>query len=188
MIGDGDGDVVGVGGHAISEELGEDRRAASARELEILEDEAARAFAEHEAVTVPVEGARRLLGRVVPRGERTSLVERADRDLDEAGLGPAGKHDVGLTAADDLGSLADGIRARRARRNVAHVRSFRAVLHRDLAGSHVDDHHRDQEWGDLSGVFLVDEDLVDEGLHTTDARPERDTDAGRELGRDLDAG
>ena len=57
-----------------------DRRAARARELELFEDQARRALAEHKAIAILVERTRRLLRRVVARRQRARLVERGDRD------------------------------------------------------------------------------------------------------------
>ena len=58
------GDAERVGGRAVADDLGEDRRAAALRVLERFEDDHARAFAEHEPAAVGVEraaGARRVL-------------------------------------------------------------------------------------------------------------------------------
>src|SRR4028119_1947751 len=54
------GDADRVGGGAVADDLGEDRRAALLRVLERLQDDHARAFAEHEPAALVVERARRL--------------------------------------------------------------------------------------------------------------------------------
>ena len=53
----GHGDVEGVGGHAVADQLGVNLRAARARELQLFEDHHPRALADDEAVAVALEGA-----------------------------------------------------------------------------------------------------------------------------------
>ena len=50
------GHVEGIGGHAVADDLGENLCAACFGELELFDDEDARAFADDEAVAILVEG------------------------------------------------------------------------------------------------------------------------------------
>ena len=79
--------------------------------LDGLEDEHPGALPDDEAVAALVERAGRG-GRIVVAGrERAHRAEGADPGLADAGLGPAGDHHVGVTAADRLPRLADGLPA-----------------------------------------------------------------------------
>ena len=84
------GHVIGVGAHAVADDLGEDVCAAGLGELELFEDEDAGAFADDEAVAVLVEGAAGAGGLVVARGEGAHGGESADRErVTEASAPPA---------------------------------------------------------------------------------------------------
>ena len=61
-----------------------------------------------------------------------------------AGLGAAGEHRVGVAAPDQLGRLADRVRAGRARRDRRVVRAAEAERDRELPARGVDEHARDE--------------------------------------------
>ena len=108
---------------AVAEDLRVDRRAALARRLELLEHEHARALADHEAGARRVErprGARRVL---VLGDEAAHGAEAGEDQRVHARLGAAREHGVRVAALDDLGRLADGVRAGRARRDGRVVRA-----------------------------------------------------------------
>ena len=103
----GQGDVAGVGGRAVADDLGEDARAAPAGVLELLQDEDAGALGDDEAVTTLVERPARAFGIVVARRQGAHRREGADERLVHGRLGTAGEHHVGVAADDRLGGLAD---------------------------------------------------------------------------------
>ena len=76
-----------------------------------------------------------------------------------ARLGPAREHDVGLTAQDRRGPLADRRRAGGAGRDGRPVRAGDAELDRDLAARGVDERRRDEERRDAVRPTL-EEDLL----------------------------
>ena len=84
----------------------------ASRDLELLEDHDAGAFAHHEAVAVLVERAAGLLRLVVARRERAHRREPADAHRRDRRFGSARDHDVGIVAADDLEGFADRVRRR----------------------------------------------------------------------------
>ena len=112
----GRGHVVGVGRHAVADDLRVDARAAPAR---VLERSPARRCPppspRHEAVAVGVERPRGPLRLVVARGQRLHLrrSRRCVSGVDD-GLGAAGDHHVGVAALDDLERVADRVVAGRA--------------------------------------------------------------------------
>src|SRR5262249_45012813 len=109
--GGGQRDVRGVGRRAVADQLGEDRRAAILRVLQLLEDQDPADFARDEAAAALVERPRGPGGIVVPAGERPHRVEPADERLVDPGLAAAGDHRVGIVAADRLPGFADRVAA-----------------------------------------------------------------------------
>ena len=107
----GDVAAVGVGGEA--HDLAMDACTTCQCMLAFLEDQGPRPLADHQAVAVAVEGARRRLGPVVSRRCREQRVEDRRHGNVEF-LGAACDHNVRLAAADRLVGIADTLAAGRA--------------------------------------------------------------------------
>ena len=71
----GGGDMVAIGGEAVAEDFGQDRRAPLHGRFVTLQDDCRRAAARHETVAVAVEGAAGLRGFVFPGGKSGNTVE-----------------------------------------------------------------------------------------------------------------
>ena len=84
-------------------------------------------------------------------GEPAHRAEAGQDQRVHAGLGAAGEDDVGVAPADDLGSLAHGVRPGRAGRDWRVVRAAHAERDRDLAARRVDEHARDEVRRDAVG-------------------------------------
>ena len=96
------GDVIGVAGHAVADDLGIDLGAARLGVLELLEHDDAGALAHDEAVAVLVIGARGALGLVVEAGrERAAGGEAGDREAADRRFRAAGDHHVGIAERDE---------------------------------------------------------------------------------------
>ena len=134
-IGQGEVTPVAVGGEA--DHLDQDRRAARARVLELLEHQAARSLARDHAVAIPIEGPRRALRLVVAGGGREQHVE--DRRIDRVELlGSARQHDLLVSVLDRLVGVADslaagGARARGGDHAPAHPEEAREIRGRGVA-------------------------------------------------------
>ena len=106
------GDAEGVGGGAVADDFGEDRRAALLGVVEGFEDDHAGAFAEDESAALGVEGAAGAAGGFsLAVGEGGEAVEAGDAEGVDHGVRAAADHDVGVAAAEDFGGFADGLRA-----------------------------------------------------------------------------
>src|SRR6185503_1000066 len=123
------------------------------RVTHLLEDDDARPLADHEAVPIPIEGARGGLRIVVPGGQGPHGGESPHAQGRDHALAAAGDHHVGVAALDDLEGVADGVRARGACRAGRLVRALRAVSDGDLPRGHVDDEADDEEGGDAPRPF-----------------------------------
>ncbi len=149
------GDVVGVAGHAVADDLGVDLRAALLGVLEFLEHDDAGALAHDEAVAVLVPRPRRLLRRVVEaastgaRGGEAGDAEPADRRL-----GAAGDHHVGIVPHDHPRRVADRVRAGGAGGDHRMVGPLEAVADRDMAAGEVDQRRRNEERAELAASGL----------------------------------
>ena len=98
----GCGDVVGVVGRAVADQLGHDRRAARAGVVLALQHDHRGALADDEPVAGRVEGPRRrrrVVG-VAGRAERAHVAEAAEDELGDAGLDAAREDAVRVAAAD----------------------------------------------------------------------------------------
>ena len=84
------GDVVGVGGGAVADQLGQDRGAPAEGELPLFEDESGRPLAQHETVPVDVEGPGGPLRLVVAGRERLHGGEAGYPDRGHGRLATAG--------------------------------------------------------------------------------------------------
>ena len=130
----GVGQPEGVGGRAVTGDLAEDRRPSGLGVLELFEDDHAGPLAEDEAVAVAVEGAAGS-GRLVVAGrEGGQEVEAGHAERVDHAVGAAGEHDVGVAAADDLGRLADRLRAGGAGGQAIGVRASRSEDHGEVRG------------------------------------------------------
>ena len=188
MFGRGLGHVVGVAGHAVADDLGENGSAALAGKFQLFEDHDARAFADDEAVTVFVPGAAGFFGIVVAGGERAHGGESAYAHGSDGSLGAAGDHDVGIVVLDDAKRIADGVRAGGAGGGRGLVRSLGAEAHGDLSGGEIDDGGRNEKRRDLAraafqqfGVLALDD------VESADAGTDVDADALVVFGRDFQA-
>src|SRR5208337_4434122 len=150
MFGSGLGHVVGVGGHAVADDFGEDGRAALASVLQLFEDHDARAFAHDEAVASLIPGAAGSLGLVVAGGKRAHGGESPDAHGCDGGFGAAGDHHVGVVVLDDAEGIADGMGAGGAGRGRGLIRSLGAVTHGDVPGGQVDDGGGNEERRDFA--------------------------------------
>ena len=150
-FGVGTGDVEPIAGGAVADHFAEDDRAASAGVFELFQHEHAGTFGGDEAVAVEVERTARMLRIVIAGAECAEGIETADAEFLDGGFRAAGQHDVRVVAADDVIRLADGMAAGGAGGNDAEIRTFELITDRQLAGSHVADHPRDQKRGKPSG-------------------------------------
>ena len=115
--------VVGVVRVAARDDLGVDAGAAALGVLDRLDHEHGRALGADEPVARGVERARGRLGPLAGsrRAEALHGREAGDDERVDAGLAATGEHHVGVAAADQLGGLHDGMRARRAGRDGRQV-------------------------------------------------------------------
>ena len=128
----------------------------------------------------PASNGREAPGRVVvARGEGTGRAESRQPERGDAGVEPAGEHDVGGVPPYRLERLADGVVAGRARRDGRVVDALESVADRDVPGREVDDHPRHQERGDAAGTALREHDGL--LLHELQAADPRADDHSRAL-------
>ena len=170
-------DVVGVAGHAVADDLGEDARAAALGVLERFHDQDAGAFADDEAVALGVKRAAGALRLVVARGERLHGGKSADAHGRDRGFRAAADHHFGVAALDEAEGIADGVRRSRAGRGRRRIRAARAVANRDHAGRQIDDGRGNEKRGDAARAAFEQLDV----LALDDVEP-------ADAGGDVDAG
>ena len=132
--------VVGVVGGAVAEHLRVDPGAPGPCRLELLEDHDAGTFRHHEPLAGGVERAGGPLRVAVPRCQAAHRAEAGQDQRVDAALRAAGDHGVRVAPPDQLGPLADRVRARRAGRHDGVVRPADAELDGELAARRVDEH------------------------------------------------
>ena len=188
VLGRGLGHVKGVGAHAIADDFREDGRAAAAGVFEFFENQNAGAFAHDEAIAVFVPGTAGAGRIVVARGERAHGGESADAHGSDGSFGAAGDHDVGVAVLNDAVGIADGVRAGGAGSGGGCVRALGAELHRDMAGSEVDDGGGNEEGRDLArAAFEKRFVLALDHFESADAGADVNADALGIFGRDLES-
>src|SRR5208283_1842071 len=177
VLGSGLRHVVGIAGHAIAGNFGEDGSAAPAGVFEFFENQDARALAHDKTVTIFVPGTAGFFRFVIAGGKRAHGGEAADAHLGDGGFGAAGDHHIGVIVLDDAEGIADGVSAGGAGRGRGLVRSLGAKTHGDVAGGEVDDGRGNKKRGNLSraafdegGVFAFDD------VETADAGTDMNTD------------
>ena len=103
--------MVGVGAHTVADDFGQDLCSTRLRELQLLEDQDSRAFADDKAVAVLVEGPAGL-GRLSLRVESARIAANppTPRGVMAASVA-AGDHRIRIAALDHADGVADGVRA-----------------------------------------------------------------------------
>ena len=178
--------MIGIGAHAVADQFGQNRRAAAAGELQLLQNENAGAFTHDESVAVLVPGTAGALRFVVARGQRPHGGESADAHRRDGRFGAAGDHHIGIAALDDLEGIADGMRAGGAGRGRGFIRALGAVTDADVAGRQVDDRRGNEEGRDLArAAFQQRLVLALDDVKAADARADVHAHAGRDFRRHL---
>ena len=189
MFGSGLGHVIGVGGHAITNQLGEDGSVAAASVFEFFENEDACAFAHDEAVTIFVPGAAGAGGIVVAGGKGAHGGESANSHGSNGGFGAAGDHDIGIAALDDTEGIADGVGAGGAGGSGGFVRALGAEAHGNVSGGEIDDGGGNEEGGNLArSAFEERRMLALDHVESADAGADVNADALGIFWRDLKPG
>ena len=171
-LGMGRREMVGVGRSASAHDLAVDLRPARLGVLVLLQNQRARALADHEAVAVLVERTRSVHGIVVARRKRLHGVETAHRRLVHGGFRAARDHHVGLAVADGLHGGDHAVVGRSAGRHGAVVRPHEAVLHGDETGRDVGDHAGNKERAKPRGSIPggIAQTFIEERLESSDTR------------------
>src|SRR6266516_4653476 len=116
-----------------------------------------------------------VLGGQASHGDEPGEDDRLDR-----GLGPAGEHGVRVSALDQLGRLADRVRAGRAGRDGRVVRPPDSQRDRQLTARRIDQHTRDEARRDPFVAALTEDlALLHDPRDPADRRAEGDSDAVR---------
>ena len=176
-LGIGTRDVISIIGVAVAHDLGVNVRTARLRMFHALEHEHAGALAHHKAVAVCIERAasRRRIG---VGGQRTAGRKACNSIGDNGRLGTAREDRIGIAMLDGAERLAHGMGRGRARGHHGQGRAFCLVADRDIARSHVGDHHRDHIGRCTARPSIGDRvDVVDKCLHAAHARAHVDAQA-----------
>ncbi len=172
------GYVVGVGRCAVTDQLGEDRRAPAQGELPFLDHQRGGALAHHETVTLAIKRPRGAFGLVVAGRKGLHRGEPSDADRGNRGLASPTDHGVGPSEADRVESGADCVSRGGTRGHRAAVVTEQLPFHGDFACGHVGDHHgHDVRVDPLGTPADQHTDTVLQGLDAAYAGGVDDTDA-----------
>ena len=126
--------MIGVAGKAVADQLGIDTRAAGLRVVELLEHDAACAFAHDETIAIAVIRTRGLLRPVVEaRRQGAAGAKARQRKAIDRQFGAAGDHHIGVAKRDQPAGVADRVRAGRAGGDDRVIWALEIVGDRNLA-------------------------------------------------------
>ena len=116
-----------VGAHSISDQFGQNRRAAPAGVFQFFENQNSRAFADDESVAHLVPRTAGVLGIVIALRQRAHGAKSADRQRCDAGFGPSADHHIRIVVLDNPHRIADRVRTGGARGRGGRVGPFAPV-------------------------------------------------------------
>jgi len=154
VFGSGLRHVVGVAGHAIASDFGENGCAAVLRVFEFFEHENPGAFAHDESIAILIPGTAGFFRIVIARGKRAHGGESADAHGGDGRLGAACDHHVSVVVLDDAKRVSDGMSAGGAGCGRGFIRALGSETHGDLAGRKIDDGRGNKERGNLARTAL----------------------------------
>ncbi len=159
--------MVSVGAHAKADYFGINLGTTAARGLHFLEHQAGSAVAQHEAVPLLVPRAACRRGIVIALGQCPRRAESTKAEWRNAVLCATSQHDVRVAMGDQPGRHANAVGGRGAGAHQRDIGATVAMLDGDMAGDHVDDGARHEEWRDLARPALLQSRVI--GLDRTDA-------------------
>ena len=168
-LGIGARDVIGIIGVAVAHDLGINVHTARLRMFHALEHEHAGALAHHKAVAIRIE--RTTSRRRIGIGSECTAGRKARNGIgDDDRLGTAGENRIGIAMLDGAERLAHGMSRGRARGHHGQGRAFCLVADRDIARSHIGNHHRNHVRRCAAGPTVGNRmDVVDKRLHAAHA-------------------
>ena len=176
----GRGDVIGIAGKPIADELGIDFCTARLGVFEFFQHHATRALSHDETVAVLVIGTRGALGSVVEIGrERAQRGKTRERNAVDRRFRSTRHHHFGIAQRDHPRRIADGMRAGRTGGDHGVVGALEAELDGDEAGSKIDDASRHEERRDPARALFAQRDRrVGDALDAADAGADQNAGPG----------
>ena len=129
----------------VADHLGQRLRAPSQGKVQVLQQQDSPSLGKHKAVAVGVKGSAGPLWLVIAPGDGAHPVECGHADRRHGGLDGAGKHSLGVAAADGLEGQAHRVGAGGTCRGHPHVGPLGAGAQGDLYRGGVDDDHGHQQ-------------------------------------------
>ena len=170
-------EVVRVAGSGVTAQFGQRLGSPGSRVVGALQDQHRRALGQHETVAAPVERLAGALGMVVLARQGAQGVESRHAQGGYGRFGAAGEDHVGAALADEFPAGSYGIGAAAAGRRDAIVRAHSPGHHGDLRGTHVGQHHGDEEGRDAPGAaFQQHLMLLGKGGQAADSAADDDVD------------
>src|SRR5207253_8740387 len=180
------GDVISIGAHAVTNDLPQNPGSAASCTLQFFQDEYTCSLADDEAVSARIPRAAGLLRFIMARGKCSHRREPADTHRRDGSLGAASNHHLGITARDDLISVAHRVRARGTSGASSLVWSLGAITNADMSGRKVHDCRRNKE-GRNSARAPVQQIavLAFDHIETTDTGSDVHPDTSGKFGREF---
>jgi len=167
------GDVIGVAGKSIADNLAINFRAARFRSLIFFEHDKARPLAHEKAVAILVIGARCFFRRIIEMGgQRLTRRETGDADRTDRRFGAARQHDVSVIKRNQPRRIANRMSARRTGRDDGVVRAFQSKPDRHLPRHQIDEIAGDEEGRNPArALFFQHQDFILNAGKTANAGP-----------------
>ncbi len=140
--------MVGVGAHAVTDELGQNRRTPPHGKIKALQNEDSGSFPDDETVPLGVPGAGGVRGIIVAGREGLHRRNPPDTHRRDGRLGTTTNHYIRFVACDDAKRVPHRVRARRTGRCDGGIRTLGAGPDLHLARSQIHDTSRDKEGRD----------------------------------------
>src|SRR5262249_9420778 len=140
------GHMVGIGAHAVADNLSVNGGTTALRLLEFFQHEHTRTFAQYEAVAPFIKGATRLLGSVVacrqgPHGTKSPQCQWRDRRF-----ATTTQHHIRIATLDDFVGFTNSVGTSGTGGGHTGIGTAQTKAHADMPRGHIGDEHRHKKW------------------------------------------
>src|SRR5260370_16837126 len=139
----------------MTNELGQKLSSPRFGKFQILEDQHACPFTHHKTIAGSIKRTAGALWIIIATRKCMHIIKGGHRNGGYRLLSAAREHRFGITPANRLPCLANGVAARSTGGNSGPIRSFCSGHDRDQSRRSVYNHHVDEEWADAVRPFFM---------------------------------